>query len=690
MLDQESLRRLLAEGVSQEIFSGAQAAVVIGGEIVGPVAVGHTAYADSVPAGSPRVQVEVGTRFDLASLTKAVVTAPLTWLAISQGVLRPDEHVARWLPDWGAGVRRGVTVRQLLNHTSGLPAWAPLYEEAMRAAPRAALADEARCVEAARQRAEAMRGQLMSADLEHAPGVEARYSDLGYMLLGVLLERALGRPLDELARAYIFDPLGMSRCRFVRLSHGARLRQEVAATEATEVASHGASLSGVVHDENAWAMGGVAGHAGLFGVAEDLARFAQALMAADGGVQSGWSITPSALRWAMSARAATTLADGRRLGSHLGGLDTPSGARSTAGPHVTVDPVGATVGHLGFTGTSLWLDRSRQAAWVLLTNRVHPTRQREGIRDYRVRFHEVLTKAAPVVPGWRPWPEVPELSAPGPIVGFDSQRALDVAVTAALRAGSLARHIQGRDLQIVHKGDVDLVTQADLESEATIVGTLRAAFPEHSILTEEEGASGRDDARCRWIIDPIDGTTNFSHRNPHFCVCIALEVEGQLQVGVVYDPVRDELFTARRGHGAWLNGRRLSVSSCRRLERALVATGFPYDRRTVRDNNVAEFAELILHVQGVRRAGAAGLDMAYVAAGRLDLYWEKRLKPWDVAAGLLLVEEAGGRVTDMGGEPFDRALGDVIASAGPLHSFAVSKLIKVAEARTSGPSSNPT
>ncbi len=670
-MDRAALEAILAQAVADGVTPGAQAALSLDGRLVETVCVGRTALPDHAPPDAPPAPVTAETLYDLASLTKALVTAPLVWHALGQGILTPEAPAARWLAEWAPGRAAGVTVGQLLNHTSGLPAWRALHREARALCPDgdpAAIATQAR-------------GLLFESSLEAAPGQVSCYSDLGYMLLGLLLERALGGPLDALAEALIFAPLGMRSCRFVRLLDGARILDGVAATEPTEAAPGLACVSGQVHDENAFALGGVAGHAGLFGAAQDVARFGQALLAAEGGALAGWPISPSAVRWAMSTRAAGFDAAGRRLGSHLGGLDTPSGDATSAGPLMTADPVGATVGHLGFTGTSLWVDRSRRLSVALLTNRVHPSRDREEVRGLRVRLHTEVARACPPAPGWRLWPEVPEVSGvPTPRLAHGGRRELEVAIEAARRAGVLARARFAQAQEIVHKGEVDLVTQTDLDCEAIIIETIRAAFPDHGFLAEEGGRSNSA-SPCTWIIDPIDGTTNFSHRTPHFAICVALQVEDQLQIGVIYDPMRDELFAARKGGGAWLNGRRMQVSGCRRLNEALAATGFPYDRRTSDNNNVDYLGVMIRRVQGIRRMGSAGLDLAYVAAGRYDLYWELRIKPWDVAAGLVLIDEAGGRVTDIEGGPYDIHKGDVLASCGPVHGEAAACLTQVAEAR---------
>lgn len=230
---------------------------------------------------------------------------------------------------------------------------------------------------------------------------------------------------------------------------------------------------------------------------------------------------------------------------------------------------------------------------------------------------------------------------------FDRFRARTVAIEAALRAGARLRAFLDRDKGVQHKGEVDLVTQADIESQACVLETLLSVYPDHAILAEEsvERALQERQSPWRWIIDPLDGTTNFVHGLPHFCVSIALEEAGNLVLGVVYDPIRDELFEALEGKGARVNGRPLRVSPCTGLDQALVVTGFPYDRRQNAQRYVPYVEAFLRVTQGVRRLGAAALDFAWVAAGRLDAYWEFKIKPWDAAAGVVLVREAGGVVT---------------------------------------------
>jgi myo-inositol-1(or 4)-monophosphatase len=237
----------------------------------------------------------------------------------------------------------------------------------------------------------------------------------------------------------------------------------------------------------------------------------------------------------------------------------------------------------------------------------------------------------------------------------------------AREAGALLRERIDDLHTIGYKGEINLVTEADRLSEALIVERIRGSFPDHGILTEEspEIANG---SRFRWIVDPLDGTTNYAHGYPVFCVSIALEMEGMIHLGAVFDPMLDELFIAERGAGAFLNGRRLTVSREAKLSRSLLATGFPYDLRENRNNNINYFDVMILNAQAVRRAGSAALDLAYLAAGRFDGFWELKLAPWDMAAGWLLVEEAGGVVTDLHGDPFDLYSPHILASNGLIHS----------------------
>jgi myo-inositol-1(or 4)-monophosphatase len=248
---------------------------------------------------------------------------------------------------------------------------------------------------------------------------------------------------------------------------------------------------------------------------------------------------------------------------------------------------------------------------------------------------------------------------------MDWQRALEVAVAACHRAGSLHLQLRDQGLDIGSKSTfADLVTRADRESELAIRQVIAAAFPDHAVVGEEGGQLG--DSRYRWIVDPLDGTVNYAHGFPFSCVSVALEVEGQTRVGAVFDPNRQELFSAIRGQGARCNGHPIRVSACPDLETpALLATGFPYDPAEGA-HNLELFSRFLRLGLPVRRPGAAALDLCYLAAGRLDGFWEFKLNPWDVAAGILIIQEAGGQVTDLSGETY-RYGGPLLASNGRIH-----------------------
>jgi myo-inositol-1(or 4)-monophosphatase len=251
---------------------------------------------------------------------------------------------------------------------------------------------------------------------------------------------------------------------------------------------------------------------------------------------------------------------------------------------------------------------------------------------------------------------------------------LPVAESIARDAGALLREFYHRGVRTEYKGDVDLVTEADRASEALIGARLRAAFPDHGIYGEE-GTRQALDSEFRWYVDPLDGTTNFAHGFPAFCVVLGCErrppglapdADGEMVTGIIYDPLRNEMFSAQRGGGAFLNGERIRVSRARSLQESLIATGFPSHKRH-HSPNVHFYQEFTLRSHGVRRAGSAALDIAYVACGRLDGYWEFQLNPWDTSAGYLLVEEAGGRMTHFDGGKFTLDSREILATNGLIH-----------------------
>jgi myo-inositol-1(or 4)-monophosphatase len=255
---------------------------------------------------------------------------------------------------------------------------------------------------------------------------------------------------------------------------------------------------------------------------------------------------------------------------------------------------------------------------------------------------------------------------------------LEEAIIAARIAGGYQRSRFASSLAIDMKGDKDLVTEVDRESERLIVKHLLSRFPCHDIVAEE-GEYPQSDSPFRWIIDPVDGTTNYAHGFPWFCSSIGLVHEGELVAGSIYNPIYDELFTATKGGGAFLNGDRLSVSPRSPLKNSLLGTGFPYDCASDPANNFANFIAFQKAARGIRRAGAAALDLAYVAAGRLDGFWELKLKAWDVAAGVLLVREAGGLVTTFDGSSYDIFNDRIVASNGLIHDEMVAMLASVAK-----------
>lgn len=273
---------------------------------------------------------------------------------------------------------------------------------------------------------------------------------------------------------------------------------------------------------------------------------------------------------------------------------------------------------------------------------------------------------------------------------FAHAAALVTAIDLAQRAGDLLLSIHQRGPRRVERKStgVDLLTEADLASQELIVAGLRAAFPDHGLMAEERGDDRAATSGALWLVDPLDGTTNFAHRFPVFAVSIALWVDGEPQVGVVRDVVRGRSYWAAAGQGAWMDlERRLQVSQTAELGQSLLATGFPYSRATNPDNNLAEFCHLMPRTRGVRRAGSAALDMAWLADGRLDGYWEAGLSPWDWAAGLLLVREAGGLISDYQGQPWQMGKKQFVASNGPLHPALLDAIQTARQLLGSTPSS---
>jgi len=244
---------------------------------------------------------------------------------------------------------------------------------------------------------------------------------------------------------------------------------------------------------------------------------------------------------------------------------------------------------------------------------------------------------------------------------------MTVAVEAASAAGLALLEKAHEGFHVDYKAAVNLVTDADLAAEDCIVSAIRRSFPGHRVLAEESGAAAPSTSPCQWIIDPLDGTTNFAHGFPFYAVSIGLEYAGSCVLGVVLDPVRNELFTAELGRGAFLNGKRVRVSETEKLDQALLVTGFAYDIRDNPNNNLDHFTRLSLHAQGVRRTGSAALDLCYVAAGRFDGFWEVKLNPWDMAAGSVILREAGGLVTSFARDTFSIYGQELVATNGLIH-----------------------
>jgi myo-inositol-1(or 4)-monophosphatase len=255
---------------------------------------------------------------------------------------------------------------------------------------------------------------------------------------------------------------------------------------------------------------------------------------------------------------------------------------------------------------------------------------------------------------------------------------LEIATEAALSAGAILQSYWGNLESVQEKGRPgDLVTEADAAAEATVITILKRHFPDHQILAEESGHQGNAISRFLWAIDPLDGTTNYAHQYPFSATSIALLIDGVPQVGVIFDPFHQELFRAAKGLGATLNRKPIQVSKTNTLVQSLLVTGFAYDRRETPDNNYAEFCHLTHLTQGVRRGGSASIDLAYVACGRLDGYWERGLSPWDIAAGIVLVQEAGGQVSAYDQSPIDLSSGRILATNTYLHEALSTELLQI-------------
>ncbi len=258
---------------------------------------------------------------------------------------------------------------------------------------------------------------------------------------------------------------------------------------------------------------------------------------------------------------------------------------------------------------------------------------------------------------------------------------LTTAIEAVVRAGDIQLAHFGRAMRVDKKGTIDLVTEVDVAVERMFRALVAERFPGHQVLAEEMGGSAEAPAGPCWVFDPIDGTTNYAHGLPIFCASLALEIDGAGEVAAVYDPTRRELFTAERGGGAFLNGRPLRVSAAETLVDAMLVTGFPYDVHTRVDEIVGLFGAFVGRARAVRRLGSAAIDLCYVAAGRIDGFWESDLKPWDIAGGSLIVTEAGGRVTNMEGAPFTSRGRHVLATNGVIHEAMLAVIEEFQQAR---------
>jgi len=260
-------------------------------------------------------------------------------------------------------------------------------------------------------------------------------------------------------------------------------------------------------------------------------------------------------------------------------------------------------------------------------------------------------------------------------IGYMYENEREIASMAARSAGEVLKEKFGKVQRIVKKGEIDLVTEADLAAEKIVLEILRNHFPKDNILSEEAGAHDQSSHRT-WVVDPLDGTTNFAHGFPFFAVSIALEVDAEIVLGIVYNPFMDEFFEACTGEGAFLNGGPIHVSDASNLGESLLATGFPYDIRERSNRLFDQFRAMVVRSQGVRRAGSAAIDLCYVAAGRLDGFWEENLKPWDTAAGAVIVLEAGGKLSTCEGQAFTPYRKSVIACTPVIHGEMIKTLVE--------------
>jgi len=270
---------------------------------------------------------------------------------------------------------------------------------------------------------------------------------------------------------------------------------------------------------------------------------------------------------------------------------------------------------------------------------------------------------------------------------IELENFLKIAIEAVKEAGKIQEEKFGENFKIEHKGEINLVTEVDYQCEKVIIDIIKRHYPEHEILTEEAGSvkglppshspltkGGQMEGKYKWIIDPLDGTTNYAHSYPCFCASVGLEIDGEIVAGAVYNPMIDELFTSIKGEGAYLNGNRIRVSKIGDINKSLLATGFPYDIRESKENNLNHFCNFAVRAQAIRRPGSAVLDLCYLAAGRFDGFWELKLYPWDMAASSLIVKESGGMITDFKGSEFSIYKGEMLASNGLIHKEMINIL----------------